>query len=83
MKVAAKIQSTNAKAAARVKDITTKAATTSTMQAAAKVKNIAMKAVTKITTTSMAAGTATVAAAVVVANASSVTENYAWSFWIS
>jgi hypothetical protein len=24
-----------------------------------------------------------VAAAVVVANASSVTENYAWSFWIS
>lgn len=57
MKVAAKIQSTNAKAAARVKDITTKTATTSTMQVAAKVKNIAMKAVTKITTTSTAAGT--------------------------
>ena len=36
-----------------------------------------------ITTTNRAAGTVTVAAAVVVANASSVTENYAWSFWIS
>ena len=45
MKVAAKIQSTNAKAAARVKDITTKAATTNTMQVAAKVKNIAMNRV--------------------------------------
>ena len=47
MKVAASIQSTNTKAAARVKDITTKAATTNTMQVAAKVKNIAMKAATK------------------------------------
>ena len=60
-----------------MKDITTKAATTSTMQVAAKVKNIAMKAVTKITTTSTAAGTATVAAAVV-GNVSLVTVNYVW-----
>ncbi len=45
------IQSTNTKAAARVKDITTKAATVSTMQAAAKVKSIATQAVTRNITT--------------------------------
>ena len=78
MKVAANIQSTNTKAAARVKDITMKAATTSTTQVAAKVKNIAMKAVTKNITMDRAVDTATVAGAAVVANASSVTENYAW-----
>jgi len=80
MKVAASIQNTNTKAAARVKDITTKAATTNTMQVAAKVKNIAMKAVTKNITTNRGADTVAVA---VVVSASSVTENYAWSFWIS
>jgi hypothetical protein len=79
MKVAVNIQNTNTKAAARVKDITTKAATVSTMQAAAKVKSIATKAVIKNITTTRGAGTATVAAeVVVVASASSVTANYAW-----
>jgi len=79
MKVAVSTQSTNTKAAARVKDITMKAATTSTMQVAAKVKNIAMKAVTKNITTSRVAGIATVvAAAVVVVSGSSATANYAW-----
>jgi len=76
MKVAVSTQSTNTKAAARVKDITMKAATTSTMQVAAKVKNIAMKVVIKIITTSTAAGL--VAAAAVVVSGSLATANYAW-----
>jgi len=77
MKVAVNRQSTNTKAAARVKDITTKAATVSTMQAAAKVKSIATKAVTKNIAMNKDADTATVAAAVV-GSASLVTANYAW-----
>ena len=66
MKVAVNIQSTNTKAAARVNDITTKAATVSTMQAAAKVKSIATQAVTRNITTNRVADAATVAAEVVV-----------------
>jgi hypothetical protein len=78
MTVAARMQNANTKAAATVKDITTKAITASITQVAAKVKSIATKAATRNITTSTAAGIDMVGAAAGVVSDFSATANYAW-----